>query len=54
MSPEVNRSIEEEHAEVVVMGTYGRSGIRHGIAGSVAERIVRMSQAPVLTVRQRA
>ena len=48
---EILRFIDEEKADVVVMGTHGRTGIRHLIAGSVAERIVRASKVPVLTVR---
>ena len=48
---EILRFIDEEKADVVVMGTHGRTGIRHLIAGSIAERIVRASKVPVLTVR---
>ncbi len=33
------------------MGTHGRTGLGHAFLGSVAEKIVRMSPAPVLTVR---
>lgn len=35
----------------IVMGTHGRTGIRHLLAGSVAERVVRTSSVPVVTVR---
>jgi len=38
-------------ADAIVMGTHGRTGIRHALAGSVAERVVRMSAVPVFTVR---
>jgi len=37
-------------ADLVVMGTHGRSGLSRAILGSVAERVVRLSDAPVLTV----
>ena len=37
--------------DLVVMATHGRQGFRHLMLGSVAERIVRGSRAPVLTVR---
>lgn len=41
-------------ADLIVMGTHGRTGIGRFIAaGSVAERVVRHSEAPVLTVRLR-
>jgi nucleotide-binding universal stress UspA family protein len=39
------------HFDLIVMGTHGRTGIRHAVIGSVAERVVRRSECPVLTVR---
>lgn len=41
-------------ADLIVMGTHGRTGLAHLLLGSVAEHIVRFSRIPVLTVRQRA
>jgi nucleotide-binding universal stress UspA family protein len=38
-------------ADLVVMGTHGRAGIEHILVGSTAERVVRHSRIPVLTVR---
>jgi nucleotide-binding universal stress UspA family protein len=38
-------------ADLIVMATQGRTGIPHLLIGSVAERIVRHSTKPVLTVR---
>jgi nucleotide-binding universal stress UspA family protein len=37
-------------AHMIVMGTHGRGGFRRFLLGSVAERVVRMAEAPVLTV----
>ena len=37
-------------ADLVVMGTHGRSGVERLVLGSVAERIVRRAECPVLTV----
>jgi nucleotide-binding universal stress UspA family protein len=37
-------------AELVVVGTHGRGGIKHWVLGSVAERVVRLSPVPVITV----
>ena len=48
---EIVRFADEQHADLIVMGTHGRTGIRHLIAGSVAERVVRSAKVPVLTVR---
>jgi len=41
----------EEAADLVIVGTHGRTGIRHVLLGSVAERVVRHCHASVLTVR---
>jgi nucleotide-binding universal stress UspA family protein len=48
---EINRAVDSEHADLIVMGTHGRTGFRHLVAGSVAERVVRSSKVPVLTIR---
>ena len=37
-------------ADLIVMGTHGRSGIGHAILGSVAERVVQHAHRPVLIV----
>lgn len=38
-------------ADLIVMGTHGRTGLAHVVFGSVAEHVVRHSPVPVLTVR---
>ncbi len=40
--------------DLIVMGTHGRSGVKHLLLGSVAERVVRESPAPVLTIHPKA
>ncbi len=47
-------AIDETHADLVVMGTHGRRGVAHALLGSVAEKTVRMSPVPVLTIRAAA
>lgn len=42
---------EDEKCDMVVMGTHGRKGIDRILFGSVAEKVVKSSTAPVLTVR---
>jgi nucleotide-binding universal stress UspA family protein len=42
---------KDTQANLIVMGTHGRRGIDHWMLGSVAERTVRLSPIPVLTVR---
>lgn len=39
-------------ADLIVMSTHGRSGLEHLVIGSVAEKVVRHSPIPVLTVRK--
>ena len=41
-------------ADLIVMGTHGRTGLAHMLIGSVAERVVRTARCPVLTVRYAA
>jgi nucleotide-binding universal stress UspA family protein len=42
------------NADIIVMATHGRRGIRHFVLGSIAERVVRESKIPVLVVRPSA
>jgi nucleotide-binding universal stress UspA family protein len=51
---EILAAIDEVHADLVVMGTHGRKGVGRVLFGSVAEKVVRHSPAPVLTFRERA
>lgn len=50
---EIKRFAEQEHVDLVVMATHGRTGLRHVFMGSVAEKVVRLSSVPVLTVKPR-
>jgi nucleotide-binding universal stress UspA family protein len=47
---EVIRWAEENRADLIVMGTHGRRGLRRLLMGSVAEHVVRRAVQPVLTV----
>ncbi len=47
-------SAERLDCDLIVMGTHGRRGISHLLLGSVAERVVRTSSMPVLTIRSEA
>ena len=42
---------KEKAADLIVMGTHGRTGLTHVLMGSVAERVVRMAPCPVLVTR---
>ena len=42
---------EEKSTDLIVLGTHGRTGLDHVLFGSTAEKVVRKSKVPVLTVR---
>lgn len=48
---EIIHAAQGENADLIVMGTHGRSGLAHVLMGSVAERVVNKAPCPVLTVR---
>jgi universal stress protein A len=50
---EIIRAAREVGADLIVMGTHGRDGLEHLVLGSVAEKVVRESVCPVLTLRMR-
>jgi universal stress protein A len=48
---EIVTNAQSENVDLIVIGTHGRSGLAHVLLGSVAERVVRKTHCPVLTVR---
>jgi nucleotide-binding universal stress UspA family protein len=38
-------------ADLIALATHGRTGLKHLLLGSVAERVARIAECPVLTVR---
>ncbi len=52
---EAINSIAESHkADLIIMGTHGRTGLNHLIVGSVAEYVIRHSKIPVMVVTSSA
>lgn len=51
---EIASAAKTLNADLIVMSTHGRTGLRHVLVGSVAERVVRIAQCPVLTMRPEA
>ena len=48
---EIIKKAEEIDAKLIVMGTHGRTGFDHVLFGSTAEKVVRKSPVPVMTIR---
>ena len=46
------QAAHSNQADLIVMGTHGHGAVMHVLLGNVAERVVRMAQCPVLTVRE--
>lgn len=53
-APEILNLAAERSIDLIVMGTHGRTGVKHLLLGSVAERVVRESPVPVLTIHPKA
>lgn len=48
---EIIKKAGEENADLIVIGTHGRTGLDHVLFGSTAEKVVRKSPVPVMTIR---
>ena len=48
---EIVRFAREGSYDLIVLSTHGRTGLKHALLGSVAEKVVRKAHCPVLTVR---
>jgi len=48
---EIVRCASDIQADLIVCGTHGRTGFKHAVFGSVAEKLVRRAPCPVFTVR---
>jgi len=53
LESEIVARAAETKADLIVMGTHGRSGLAHALLGSVAERVVQHAPCPVLIVPKR-
>jgi universal stress protein A len=50
---ETVETARQMNADIIVIGTHGRTGLKHVLMGSTAERVVRHAPCPVLVVRER-
>ncbi len=51
IAPAITRIADDYHADLIVIGTHGRSGIKRFFLGSVAEQLIRQTRLPVLLIR---
>jgi len=49
-APEILRIAQQEHADLIVIASHGLTGWRRLVFGSVAEKVVRQANCPVLTI----
>jgi universal stress protein A len=45
---------QEQKVDLIIMSTHGRTGLKHALLGSVAEKVVRLAPCPVLVTRSTA
>ena len=50
---QIARTARRRRADLIVMGTHGRTGLSRFFMGSVAERVIPLAPCPVMTVRGR-
>lgn len=48
---EILKYAEDENIDLIVMGTHGRKGVDRLLFGSIAEKVVKTSKTPVMTIR---
>ena len=51
---EIVETAKARQVDLIIMGTHGRTGLRHVLLGSVAEKVVQLASCPVLVMRQPA
>ena len=49
---EIISTAKKKEIDMIVIGSHGRTGLKHMMMGSVSEKVVRKAPCPVLTVRQ--
>ncbi len=50
----IEDAAKKYHADLIVVGTHGRQGIKRFFLGSIAEQVIRQSQLPVLIIRDQS
>lgn len=52
ISSAIEKAANQYHADLIVIGTHGRSGFKHFFLGSVAEQLIRQTKHPILIIRK--
>ena len=47
----IEEEVARQDADMIVIGSHGRTGLKHLLLGSIAERVVQKATCPVLTVK---
>jgi nucleotide-binding universal stress UspA family protein len=50
---EIIRAADKTGADMIIMGTHGRTGVAYLVIGSVAENVLRHARVPVMSIRCR-
>lgn len=51
---EILKFAAEEGVELIIIGTHGKTGLKHVLLGSVAEKVIRLSSLPVFVIPGKA
>ncbi len=51
VAAEISALARDGNYDLIVIGSHGRTGLRHALLGSVAEKVLRESPCPVLTIK---
>ncbi len=54
VADEITTYARQHAIDIIVIGTHGHTGLKHAVLGSIAEKVVRTADCPVLTIRSRA
>lgn len=54
VADEITTYARQHAIDLIVIGTHGHTGLKHAVLGSIAEKVVRTADCPVLTIRAKA
>lgn len=54
VADEITTYARQHGIDLIVIGTHGHTGLKHAVLGSIAEKVVRTADCPVMTIRSNA